>query len=57
MIGTLTHLEEIFPNLAAVGYRQLSLIRLKDDEAYLAIFEPPTLASRPRPSQIHACKG
>src|SRR5436190_14357640 len=35
--------------LAAVGYRQLSLIRLKDDEAYLAIFEPPTLASRPRP--------
>jgi ubiquinone/menaquinone biosynthesis C-methylase UbiE len=43
--------------LAAVGYRQLSLIRLKDDEAYLAIFEPPTLAARPRPSQIHACKG
>jgi ubiquinone/menaquinone biosynthesis C-methylase UbiE len=43
--------------LAAVGYRQVSLVRLKDDEAYLAIFEPPTLATRPRPSEIHACKG
>ena len=39
------------------GHRQVSLVRLKDDEAYLAIFEPPSLATRPRPSEIRACKG
>ena len=43
--------------LAAVGYRQVSLVRLKDDDAYLAIFEPPTLAARPKPTEIRACKG
>jgi len=43
--------------LEAVGYRQVSLIRLKDDNAYLAIFTPPRPQDLPRPSQIHACKG
>jgi ubiquinone/menaquinone biosynthesis C-methylase UbiE len=43
--------------LAAVGYEQVSLTRLKDDEAYLAIFAPPTLAARPKPSDIRPCKG
>jgi SAM-dependent methyltransferase len=43
--------------LAAVGYKQVSLIRLKDDNAYLAIFAPPRPEDLPKPSQIRACKG
>lgn len=43
--------------LEAVGYRQVSLIRLKDDNAYLAIFAPPSPGALPKPSQIRACKG
>jgi predicted methyltransferase len=35
--------------LAAVGYGQISLDRLTGSEAYLAIFAPPSVASRPRP--------
>lgn len=39
--------------LAAVGYRQLSLHKLTGDTAYLAIFTPPL--KRPRPSAIVPC--
>jgi SAM-dependent methyltransferase len=40
----------------AVGYREISLDRLTGSEAYLAIFEPPTIASRIRPETIVTCK-
>jgi SAM-dependent methyltransferase len=42
--------------LAAVGYREISLDRLTDSDAYLAIFAPPSLASRTRPEAMVACK-
>ena len=42
--------------LAAVGYRQISLDRLKGSDAYLAIFAPPSVASRTRPEAMVACK-
>jgi predicted methyltransferase len=42
--------------LAAVGYRQISLDRLKGSDAYLAIFAPPSVASRTRPEALVACK-
>ena len=42
--------------LAAVGYREISLDRLKGSDAYLAIFEPPSVASRTRPEGMVACK-
>jgi predicted methyltransferase len=42
--------------LAAVGYRELSLDRLSGSDAYLAIFAPPSLASRTRPDAMVACK-
>jgi SAM-dependent methyltransferase len=42
--------------LAAVGYRQISLDRLKGSDAYLAVFAPPSVANRPRPQAIIACK-
>jgi len=42
--------------LQAVGYRELSLDRLTGSDAYLAIFAPPSLTSRPRPETIVACK-
>ena len=42
--------------LQAVGYRQISLDRLTGSDAYLAIFAPPSVASRPRPENIVACK-
>jgi SAM-dependent methyltransferase len=42
--------------LAAVGYRQISLDRLSGSDAYLAIFAPPSVASRTRPEAIVACK-
>ena len=35
--------------LAAVGYREISLDRLNGSDAYLAIFAPPSVASRTRP--------
>ena len=41
---------------AAVGYRELSLDRLSASDAYLAIFAPPSLASRTRPEAMVACK-
>jgi predicted methyltransferase len=42
--------------LAAVGYREISLDRLDGSNAYLAIFAPPPVASRKRPEAIVACK-
>jgi ubiquinone/menaquinone biosynthesis C-methylase UbiE len=42
--------------LAAVGYRELSLDRLNGSDAYLAIFAPPSVADRPQPQAIKACK-
>jgi predicted methyltransferase len=42
--------------LAAVGYREISLDRLVGSNAYLAIFTPPSVASRTRPEAVVACK-
>jgi len=42
--------------LAAVGYHEINLDRLTNSDAYLAIFAPPSVASRPRPENIVACK-
>ena len=42
--------------LAAVGYREISLDRLTGSDAYLAIFAPPSVASRTRPEAMVACK-
>ncbi len=42
--------------LTAVGYRQISFDRLAGSDAYLAIFVPPSLASRTRPEAVVVCK-
>jgi SAM-dependent methyltransferase len=42
--------------LAAVGYREVSFDRLKGSDTYLAIFAPPSVASRTRPEAIVACR-
>ena len=42
--------------LQAVGYSEISLDRLTGSDAYLAIFAPPSITSRPRPENIVACK-
>jgi predicted methyltransferase len=42
--------------LAAVGYREISLDRLNGSDAYLAAFAPPSVASRTRPEAMVACK-
>jgi SAM-dependent methyltransferase len=42
--------------LAAVGYREIRLDRLTGSDTYLAIFAPPTVASRTRPEATVACK-
>jgi SAM-dependent methyltransferase len=42
--------------LAAVGYREISLDRLTGSNAYLAIFAPPSVASRTPPKAMVACK-
>lgn len=42
--------------LAAVGYREISLDRLTGSDAYLAIFAPPSVVSRTRPEAMVACK-
>ena len=42
--------------LAAVGYREISFDRLTGSDAYLAVFAPPSVSSRPRPQAIVACK-
>jgi ubiquinone/menaquinone biosynthesis C-methylase UbiE len=41
---------------AAVGYREISFDRLTGSDAYLAIFAPPSVASRTRPEAMVACK-
>jgi SAM-dependent methyltransferase len=42
--------------LAAVGYREISLDRLTGSNAYLAVFAPPSIASRTPPKAMVACK-
>jgi SAM-dependent methyltransferase len=42
--------------LAAVGYREVSLDRLPGSAAYLAIFAPPAVSSRTRPEAMVTCK-
>jgi SAM-dependent methyltransferase len=42
--------------LAAVGYREISFERFTGSDAYLAIFAPPSVASRTRPEAIVTCK-
>src|SRR6516164_4722968 len=42
--------------LASVRYREISLDRLTGSDAYLAIFAPPSVASRTRPEAMVACK-
>ena len=42
--------------LAAVGYRQISVDRLAGSDAYLAVFVPPTVAERTPPQAMVACK-
>jgi hypothetical protein len=41
--------------LAAVGYREISLDRLTGSDSYLAIFALPSVASRTRPEAMVAC--
>jgi SAM-dependent methyltransferase len=42
--------------LAAVGYREHGFDRLAGSNAYLAIFAPPSVASRTRPEAMVTCK-
>ena len=42
--------------LAAIGYREISFNRLKGSNTYLAVFAPPSVASRTPPETIAACK-
>jgi SAM-dependent methyltransferase len=42
--------------LAAVGYRENGFDRLVGSDAYLAMFAPPTVASRTRPEAMVGCK-
>jgi hypothetical protein len=42
--------------LAAVGYREISFERLTGSDAYLAVFAPPSVASRTRPKAMVTCK-
>jgi hypothetical protein len=39
-----------------VGYREIGFNRLRGSDAYLAIFAPPSVASRTPPEAIKACK-
>ena len=41
--------------LAAAGFRQVAFHQLRNDPAYLAIFEAPTLDQRPEPASIRPC--
>jgi SAM-dependent methyltransferase len=42
--------------LQAVGYREIGFDRLTGSDAYAATFAPPSVAGRPRPDAIVACK-
>ncbi|HEX8568325.1 MAG TPA: methyltransferase domain-containing protein [Caulobacteraceae bacterium] len=43
--------------MAAVGYRQVSVSPLSGEIGYLAVFEPPASEARPEPRSIKACRG
>src|SRR5262245_574393 len=43
--------------LAAVGYREISFDRLTGSDAYVAIFAPPSVASRTRPDSNSRVQG
>ena len=43
--------------LAAVGYRQLSLAPMAGGMGYFAVFAPPAPGRRPAPERIRACRG
>src|SRR5690606_11950395 len=40
----------------AVGYRETSFRELDGGGGYIAVFEPPTVANRPRPEAIKPCR-
>jgi len=42
--------------LTAVGYREIGFHRLQGSDTYLAIFAPPSIASRTRSEAIIACR-
>ena len=42
--------------LGSVGYREVSFHQLKGSDAYLAIFAPPSVASRTRPEEMVTCR-
>ena len=42
--------------LGAVGYREISFDQLKGSDAYLAVFAPPSVASRTRPEDMVTCR-
>ena len=42
--------------LAAVGYREVSMTTLKGGVGYLAVFEAPAPEQRPQPEAIHPCR-
>jgi ubiquinone/menaquinone biosynthesis C-methylase UbiE len=42
--------------VTAVGYREIGFDRLAGSNAYLAILAPPSVAGRPRPDAMTACK-
>jgi ubiquinone/menaquinone biosynthesis C-methylase UbiE len=42
--------------LAAVGYRQLSMTELRGDVGYLAVFAAPSEDARPDPQSIRPCR-
>jgi SAM-dependent methyltransferase len=42
--------------LQATGYREIGFDRLTGSDAYVATFAPPSVAGRPRPDAIVACK-
>ncbi len=41
--------------LAAVGYEEVSFVKLTGDIGYLAVFTPPSEAARTPPGQIKVC--
>ncbi len=41
--------------LAAVGYEEVSFVKLTGDIGYLAVFKPPNKAARTPPGQIKVC--
>lgn len=43
--------------LAAAGYRQISLAPLSGGLGYFAVFDPPAANARPAPASIHPCHG